>query len=223
MVKAGHAFGGWMSESVSTARQTTYIAATAAVGNPTLYAAWIKTVTFNANTAATGTVPGSLVFVAGGPAIKLPVFSETTLRKPGYDFMGWSTSATGNPVTNPGTYTPLTAQQTLYAVWRIQSSKATSRVFFKPSKAGLRASQKLEIRDLVDSFKGRNAIQITLISRRHSSTTKSLGRDRNTAIVRYLVSLGVQATYTRSNSVGPAGSALVTKNNRVTIQASWTN
>jgi uncharacterized repeat protein (TIGR02543 family) len=212
-----------MSESVSTARQTTYTAATAAVGNPTLYAAWIKTVTFNANTATIGTIPGSQVFVAGGPALRLPVFSETTLRKPGYDFMGWSTSATGNPVTNPGSYTPLTAQQTLYAVWRIQSSKATSRVFFKPGKAGLRASQKLVIRDLVDSLKGRNAIKITLVSRRHSSTTKALGKNRNASIVRYLVSLGVQATFTRSNRVGPGGSALVKKNNRATIQASWTN
>ena len=223
MVKAGFAFGGWMSESVSTARQTTYTAATAAVGNPTVYAAWIKTVTFNANTATTGTIPGSLVFVAGSPAIKLPVFSETTLRKPGFDFMGWSTSATGNPVTNPGSYTPLTAQQTLYAVWRIQTSQATSRVFFKPGKAVLRASQKLEIRDLGDSLKGRNAVKVTLVSRRHSSTKKSLGRDRNAAIVRYLASLGVQATFTKSNAVGPGGTALATKNNRVTIQASWTN
>ena len=223
MVKSGFAFGGWMPTTVSTTRSTTYAAASTATGNPTLYAAWIKTVTFNSNTSTSGTIPGAQVFVSGGTALKLPTASEMTLRKTGYEFAGWATTATGSPVTNPGSYVPLVSQQTLYAIWRVQSTKATARVFFNPGKSVLRAGQKLVIRDLVDTLRGRTTINISVIARRHNSTTKSLGKARNTAVVLYLRSLGVEATFTRENRVGPAGSSLVKKNNRVTLQASWTN
>jgi uncharacterized repeat protein (TIGR02543 family) len=223
MVRSGYAFGGWMSATLSTNRFTTYTAAADAVGNPTVYAAWIKTVTFNANTATTGVIPVSQVHVAGGPNLKLPVLSEMTLRKPGYDFLGWSTTATGSVLSNPTSYIPLVSQQTLYAIWRIQSTKATSRVFFKPGKSFLRAGQKLAIRDLVDSLQGRTAIEIDVVSRRHNSTEKRLGKKRNTAVVRYLRSLGVQATFSRSNIVGKGRSAEAKKNNRVTLKSTWTN
>jgi uncharacterized repeat protein (TIGR02543 family) len=163
------------------------------------------------------------VFVSGGTALKLPTASEMTLRKTGYEFAGWATTATGSPVTNPGSYVPLVSQQTLYAIWRVQSTKATARVFFKPGKSVLRAGQKLVIRDLVDTLRGRTTINISVIARRHNSTTKSLGKARNTAVVQYLRSLGVEATFTRENRVGPAGSSLAKKNNRVTLLASWTN
>jgi uncharacterized repeat protein (TIGR02543 family) len=223
MVKSGFAFGGWMPATLSANRSTTYTAAADAVGNPILYAAWIKTVSFNANTATSGTIPASQAFTSGGTPLKLPVLSEMTLRKAGYDFMGWSTTATGSVISNPNSYTPLVSQQTLYAIWRIQSTKATSRVFFKPGKSFLRAGQKLAIRDLVDTLQGRNTIEISVASRRHVSTKKSLGKQRNTAVVRYLQSLGVQATYSRSNIVGKGRSAEANKNNRVTLKSTWTN
>ena len=223
MVKSGFAFGGWMPSTLSANRSTTYTADTTAVGNPTLYAAWIKTVTFNANTATSGTIPAAQVLVAGGAALKLPVISEMTLRKTGYEFLGWATTANGRVISNPATYTPLVSQQTLYAIWRIQSTKATSRVFFKPSKSFLRAGQKLALRDLVDTLQGRNAIEIAVVARRHNSTEKRLGKKRNTAVVRYLRSLGVQATFSRSNIVGKGRSAEAKKNNRVTLKSTWTN
>jgi uncharacterized repeat protein (TIGR02543 family) len=223
MVRAGYAFGGWMSATLSTNRFTTYSAAADAVGSPTVYAAWIKTVTFNSNTATAGVIPVSQVHVAGGPNLRLPVLSEMTLRKPGYDFMGWSTTSTGTVISNPTSYLPMVSQQTLYAIWKIQTTKATSRVFFNPGKSFLRAGQKLELRDLVDALRDRTAIKISVIARRHNSTTKSLGKARNTAVIRYLRSLGVDATFTRENRVGPGRSSLVKKNNRVTLQASWTN
>ena len=222
MVKAGYAFGGWMPTTVSTTRSTTYTAAAGAVGAPTLYAAWIKTVTFNSNTATSGSIPGAQVYVAGGTALKLPVASEVTLRKTGYEFAGWSTSATGSTLSNPGSYIPIVAQQTLYAIWRVQSTKATARVFFKPGKSVLRAAQKLVIRDMVDSLRGKTAIKISLAATRARSNAKSLGKARNTAVVNYLNSLGVVATYTRTNTIG-TGLSTGTKSNRVTIGASWTN
>jgi uncharacterized repeat protein (TIGR02543 family) len=222
MMKSGFAFGGWMPTTVSTTRSTTYAAASTATGNPTLYAAWIKTVTFNSNTSTSGTIPGAQVYVASGTALKLPVASELTLRKTGYEFAGWATTATGSPVTNPGSYVPLVAQQTLYAIWRVQSTKATARVFFKPGKSVLRAAQKLVIRDMVDSLRGKFAIKISLAATRASSNAKSLGKARNTAVLNYLNSLGVVATYTRTNTIG-TGVSTGTKSNRVTIGASWTN
>jgi uncharacterized repeat protein (TIGR02543 family) len=222
MVRAGYAFGGWMSATLSTNRFTTYTAAADAVGNPTVYAAWIKTVTFNANTATTGAIPVSQVHVAGGPNLKLPVLSEMTLRKPGYDFMGWSTTSTGTVISNPTSYLPMVSQQTLYAIWKIQTTKATSRVFFNPGKSFLRAGQKLELRDLVDALRDRTQISIKVSALRHNTAKKKLGKQRNTAVVQYLRSLGVEAAFVRSN-VGRAGSATAKKNNRVTLEASWTN
>jgi uncharacterized repeat protein (TIGR02543 family) len=223
MTRSGFAFGGWMSSSVSTNRVTTYSAAADAVGNPTLFAAWIKTVTFNANTALVGSIPASDVFVAGGTPLKLPVLSEMTLRKPGYDFVGWSTTATGSVVSNSASYVPLVSQQTLYAIWKIQTSKASSKVFFKPGKAVVRASQKLALRDLVDSLRGKTAITIELAATRARTAPKSLGKSRNTAVSNYLSSLGVNATYKRTNTVGKGSLPTSQKNNRVTISATWTN
>jgi uncharacterized repeat protein (TIGR02543 family) len=222
MVRSGYAFGGWMSATLSTNRFTTYTAAADAVGNPTVYAAWIKTVTFNANTATTGAIPVSQVHVAGGPNLKLPVLSEMTLRKPGYDFMGWSTTSTGTVISNPTSYLPMVSQQTLYAIWKIQTTKATSRVFFNPGKSFLRAGQKLELRDLVDALRDRTQISIKVSALRHNTAKKKLGKQRNTAVVQYLRSLGVEATFVRSN-VGQGGSATAKKNNRVTLEATWTN
>ena len=211
-----------MTASLSTNRFDIYSAAADSAGNPTVFASWIKTVTFNSNTATAGTIPSSQVFVSGGTALKLPVLSEMTLRKPGYDFMGWSTTAAGTVVSNPTTYIPLVSQQTLYAIWKVQTSQATARVFFNPGKSVLRSAQKLVIRDMVDSLRGKTSITISLAATHPRGSSKSLGKARNSAVVAYLNSLGVVATYTRTNTIG-TGSPTGTKSNRVTITANWAN
>jgi outer membrane protein OmpA-like peptidoglycan-associated protein len=221
-VKSGFAFGGWLEATSSTTRLTTYKAATTETGNRTLYAAWIKTVSFNPNGAATGTIPTALTYFAGGERLKLPTFSEMTLRRAGYEFLGWSTSPTGKVVSNPTSYVPIVSQRSLFAIWRIQSTKATSRVFFAPGKAVLRNSQKLILRDLADVLEGRNQIEVSLVARRYKSATSKLGKQRNTAVVRYLRSLGIEATFERTNVTGK-GSSTVNKNNRVTLSADWLN
>lgn len=222
LTKSGFAFGGWMPTTLSTTRLTTYQAGSTDVGNVTLYAAWIKTVTFNGNTATSGTIPAARVFTSGGTALKLPVLSEMTLRKSGYDFVGWSLTSAGPVIGNPGSFIPLVAQQTLFAIWKVQGTKATDRVFFNPGKSTFRSGQKLVIRELVDSLKGKTAIKISLAATHARSSSKSLGKARNTAVVNYLTSLGVVATYTRTNKIG-TGLSTGTKSNRVTITASWTN
>ena len=170
-----------------------------------------------------GTIPNSMTFVDGGSRLKLPVTSEMTLRKSGYDFIGWSTTATGSIVTGPTSYVPLASQQTLFAIWKVQGTKASSRVFFNPDKSTLRAAQKLVIRDLVDSLQGRTAIKISLAATRARGDVQSLGKARNSAVVAYIRSLGVQATFTRTSNFGTSSLATSPKNNRVTISASWTN
>jgi uncharacterized repeat protein (TIGR02543 family) len=212
-----------MAASVSSTRITTYTAASTDVGNPTLYAAWIKTVSFNANGATAGTIPSALTYVAGGTRLKLPVASEMTLRKPGYEFVGWSTSSAGTLVTNPSSYVPIVSQRTLFAIWKVQTTKATARVFFNPDKSTIRAAQKLVLRDMVDSLKGRTAIKISLAATRARGDAKSLGKSRNSAVVDYLRSLGVEATFSRTSAIGTSQLSTSPKNNRVTITASWTN
>ena len=222
LTKSGFAFGGWMPTTLSTIRLTTYQAGSSDVGDVTLYAAWIKTVTFNGNTATSGTIPAARVFTSGGTALKLPVLSEMTLRKSGYAFEGWSLTSSGPVIGNPGSYIPLVAQQTLFAIWKVQGTKATDRVFFNPGKSSLRSGQKLALRELADSLRGKTAIKISLAATRARSNSKSLGKARNTAVVNYLTSLGVVATYTRTNTIG-TGLSTGTKSNRVTITASWIN
>ena len=222
-VKAGFAFGGWLATTASTTRLSSYSATISDTGNRTFYAAWIKTVSFNPNGPATGTIPSSLTYFAGGERLKLPVLSEMTLRRAGYDFMGWSTSPTGKVVSNPTSYVPLVSQRSLFAIWRIQSTKASSRVFFAPGSAVLRNSQKLILRDLADVLDDRNQIKVSLVSRRHKAAPTKLGKKRNTAVVRYLRSLGLEATFERTNVAGKGSKSTAKKNNRVTLTASWLN
>ena len=221
-VKAGYAFGGWLTTTSSTTRLTSYVAGTTETGDRTLYAAWIKTVSFNPNGATVGTIPTALTYFAGGTRLKLPVISEMTLRRPGYQFMGWSTSPTGSVTSNPSSYVPIVAQRSLFAIWKIQSTKATARVFFNPGSSTLRAGQKLILRDLADTLDTATAIKITAAATRPRSAAKSLGKKRNDAVVAYLRSLGLEATFTRTNTAGTASTTLQ-KNNRVTLSASWTN
>ena len=221
-VKAGFAFGGWLTTTSSTTRLTSYVAGTTETGDRTLYAAWIKTVSFFPNGATVGTIPTSLTYFAGGTRLKLPVISEMTLRRPGYQFMGWSTSPTGTVASNADSYVPIVAQRSLFAIWKIQSTKASTRVFFGPGSATLRAGQKLILRDLVDTLDMATAIKITAAATRPRSAAASLGKKRNDAVVAYLRTLGVEATFTRTNSAGTA-STTAQKNNRVTLSASWTN
>ncbi len=221
-VKAGFAFGGWLATTSSTTRLTSYVAGNTETGDRTLYAAWIKTVSFNPNGATVGSIPIAQVYIDGQSRLVLPKISEMTLRKTGYEFVGWSTSQTGSVVANSNSYVPVVSQRTLFAIWKIQSTKATARVFFSPGSSTLRAAQKLILRDLVDTLDQATAIKIVAAATRPRSAAQSLGKKRNDAVVAYLRSLGVEATFTRTNTAGTA-STTAQKNNRVTLSASWTN
>jgi uncharacterized repeat protein (TIGR02543 family) len=146
-----------------------------------------------------------------------------TLRKPGYEFLGWSTTATGALVSGPSSYEPVVSQQTLYAIWKVQTTKASTIVFFNPGKSIVRAAQKLALRDLVDSVRGKTNITLNLVSNRSKASKRSLGTARNAAVVAYINSLGVMATFVRENNVTTTNLTTSTKVNRVTVKATWTN
>ncbi len=222
LVKSGYSFGGWMTSTSSPTRITSYLAGSADVGNPTLYAAWVRNVSFDAN-GSIGTVPASAVYTSGGPRLKLPSFTEVTLKKTGFNFAGWSNSPTGSLVTSPGAYLPSVAQTTLYAIWKAQSTAAAPAVSFKAGKSVLSSSQKLILDDLASSIGKGSAVNIAVASVRAPGASKSLGKARNAAVVNYLKATGITATYTTTNSVGKSGTATSPSNNRVTVQASWTN
>jgi len=223
MTRQGFSFGGWMSAPASQSRFSTYTAGINDPGNPTFYAAWIKTVSFNANGATSGTIPDAMTYLAGGSGLNLPGINQMTLRKAGHYFGGWSTSPTGRSVINSAAYIPISAERTLYAIWKLETTAATSRVFFKPGSINLRAKQKLALRDLADSLEGRGSIAVSLTSERAKGSRASLGRNRAIAVVRYLESIGVEASFSTTNSLGIGRNPSAKKNNRVTISASWTN
>ena len=222
LVKSRFEFGGWMPAPYSPTRITNYIAGSTDAGNPTLYAAWIKNVVFNAN-GSTGTVPSPVVYTDGGPKLRLPSFTETTLRKPGYNFAGWSNFPAGELVTSPNSFVPLLAQNTLYAIWKVQVTEANSTISFRPGKSKLLSKQKQKLDEMATSIGRGSEVKVSVASVRASGTTKALGKSRNKAVVKYLRSLGINATVTRSNTVRTAGSASAPRNNRVTVEASWVN
>ena len=222
LVKSGYSFGGWMTSDYSPTRITNYLAGTADVGNLTFYAAWIRNVSFDAN-GATGSAPASAVYTSGGPRLKLPSFTEVTLKRPGFNFAGWSNSPTGSLVSNPGSYLPPVAETNLYAIWKAQATAATPAVSFKAGKSLLSSSEKLILDDLASSIGKGTVVTVAVASVRAPGTSKALGRARNAAVVNYLKATGITATYTRTNSVGKSGTASTPSNNRVTVSASWTN
>ena len=222
LVKQGYSFGGWMSQPYSATRLTNYSAGRDDVGNLTMYAAWIKNVAFDAN-GATGTTPASLVYTFGGPKLKLPSFTETLLRKPGYNFAGWSLLPNGQTAVNSLGYVPSQAQATLYAIWKAQGTAANASISFKPGKSALSAGQREALYELATSIGRGTDVKLTVAAVRASGTTKALGKARNAAVVRYLRSLGIDAAISRSNTVRNFGTVTSPANNRVTVQATWTN
>lgn len=115
--KRGYSFAGWTLAQDSGVIARTYRAADDASGNPTVYAAWTKTINFRSR-GSTGIVPASISYPEGAARISLPTLSQTSLTRPGFDFMGWSTSPRGKVVKNPSSYLPKKASVTLHAVWK---------------------------------------------------------------------------------------------------------
>ena len=113
--RKGYAFGGWMATASAGPILTTYRAGLLENGNPSLYAAWTRTVSFKAAGGA-GTTPTPMTFIAGGDRLVLP--SGSGLSRTGYEFSGWSTTPRGKKITKSTAYLPKTTNTVLYALWK---------------------------------------------------------------------------------------------------------
>jgi hypothetical protein len=114
--KKGFEFAGWSNSPASSAFVTTYRAAADAVGNPTVYAVWKKTITFTSK-GSTGAVPAPVTIFEGGSGIVLPTTAGTVSR-PGFEFQGWKAKARGKAIKNTASYLPKKANVTLRAIWK---------------------------------------------------------------------------------------------------------
>lgn len=103
---------------------------------------------------------------------------------------------------------------------------ATERVFFSSGRSEIRSSQYEAFADIALATEGKTNVRVTVTSRRWSGSPASLGKARNTSVVKLLRLVGLDGanvTYNRFNTKATAGGALADKNNRVTIIVSWTN
>ena len=111
ITKVGYSFGGWSDGSQTYGAGATYGVGTS---NVSLTAQWtpnVYSVTYDWN-GGRGTAVADDAYTVGTAALSLPGVGDHV--KDGYSFNGWSTSPTGNLISN--TFTP-TAATTLYAIW----------------------------------------------------------------------------------------------------------
>ena len=114
--KKGFEWAGWSNSPTSNSLVTTYRAAGDAVGNPTVYAVWKKTINFSSK-GSTGAVPASVTVFEGGSGIALPT-TAGTLSRPGFEFQGWRAKKGGKAIKNTTAYLPKKANVTLRAIWK---------------------------------------------------------------------------------------------------------
>jgi hypothetical protein len=117
LTKKGFEFAGWSNSPTSNIFVTTYRATADAVGNPSVYAVWKKTINF-ASRGSTGAVPAPVTIFEGGAGVALPTAAQVSLTRPGFKFMGWSTTPRGKVIKNSATYLPKKGNVTLNAVWK---------------------------------------------------------------------------------------------------------
>ena len=120
--RTGYTFDGWYADWSCTGSPVTEISAMD-TGNKTFYAGWranTYTVSFDANDGGVTVNPDSKTVTYEYQYDTLP-----TLTRIGYTFDGWYTSQTGGEKVTASTKVQITADQTLYAHWSINSYTIT--------------------------------------------------------------------------------------------------
>ena len=118
LVKANTCFSGWNTRADGTGTNYVNGDTITLTGSTTLYANWTcPTVTFNSNTADSGTPPSSQSATANSSSVTL-VAAQGNLVKANACFRGWNTRAdgTGTNYVNGDAFT-LASNTTLYANW----------------------------------------------------------------------------------------------------------
>lgn len=122
--REGYSFVGWAKSNTATAADYASGATYAENGNATLYAVWSlvtadHTLTYNAN-GGTG-APASETKTYSVVSQTFFTVSATQPTWTGHTFKGWSSSAEGSVEYSAGDTIPASADETLYAVWEINT------------------------------------------------------------------------------------------------------
>ena len=132
--RSGHTFRNWntAADGSGVTYQPNYVYSFAAA--LTLYAQWGAnyTITYNSNSADSGSVPGSQSSYVGSPGLNLGL-NAGNLKRAGYRLAGWNTnsSATGTPYALGASSVTFTESKTLYAQW----APAVYSVIYSPNGA----------------------------------------------------------------------------------------
>ena len=127
--RAGYTFAGWFAESTGgTALVSGY--SPSETGAITVYAQWTAntyTISYDANSATSGSAPASQSYTSGSTALTLDDNSATPLLRTGYTFAGWNTAANGGGTNYlaGATSQVFVANTTLYAKWTGNSNVIT--------------------------------------------------------------------------------------------------
>jgi len=132
--RSGHTFRNWntAADGSGVTYQANYVYSFAAALK--LYAQWGEnyTITYNSNSADSGSVPGSQSSHVGSPGLNLGL-NAGNLKKAGYRLAGWNTnsSGTGTPYALGASSVTFTESKTLFAQW----SAAVYSVIYSPNGA----------------------------------------------------------------------------------------
>ena len=118
-VRTGYHFSGWNTANTGLGTDYAVGLEIAPGGNTALFAKWTSTITYDSNSATSGTVPSPTVAV-GTQAQTLLATNSGTLAKTGYTFTGWNTAANGSGTNYAAGLTTYSSPGdiTLYAQWK---------------------------------------------------------------------------------------------------------
>ena len=130
LARTGYNFAGW--NTLADGSGTTHVAGSGTLttnSSATLYAKWTAnryTISYDANSATSGSVPSDGSYTTGGSAYTV-ASNSGTLARTGYSFVGWNTLANGSGTTyTVGSGTLTTGSNlTLYGMWTANALTVT--------------------------------------------------------------------------------------------------
>ena len=230
LAKSGFKFLGWRKDqSVRTYQRggSSYTVTDESAGDFNMYATWGRTVIFDSNGGTVGGDPANKTWIEGEASVTIHAPGESEIYKRGFDHIGWSTVSYGATLV-PQVFVPTLPEQTLYAVWRVQPTRQTFLIDFRPNKKTLAAYSVGRLNQMTslldpDAVFPKKKVVVFLQSKRFVTQSSALGMARIKYVRRALKEAGVKATVVWSNETRSGGTAKPGKNNRVIAKLRWVN